>query len=271
MNEGDPGQKRPQVEPKKDVGTPVDFDEALAKIEKLIADEGLSQKSAETKLQADPQIPAAQQDQSRTGIDQPLKRRRSSAIPVRVPDLEPSSVPSESSDLEPEVIEAIHQASMGNPREEKRLLKSARENPILRQFFKNPSSFSLTSSAPDFLGQHRKEQPAETKPEIKPEPSEKFRLRKMPPAAFDCATPSIDAHEVAKALRRMVQEGQISIKEARRELKDAIESQIQEDEITKEEGDELLSKFTFPPNKSKRKRLGFRGFEVYSDESDEEK
>lgn len=235
MSEGDPIQKRPGTEP-----------------------------------QVDSQIPATQQDQLKTGVNHPLKRRRSTTIPIRISGLEPISVSQDSTELEPEVIEAIHQAAMGNHREERRLLKSARENPTLRKFFKNPSTVSLTSSAPDYFG-HRKKQPEEVEEEIKPEPSEKFRLRKMPPATFDCATPSIDAHEIAKALRRMVQQGQISIKEARRELKDAIESQIEEDEITKEEGDELLSKFTFPPNKSKRKRIGLRGFEVYSDESDEEK
>lgn len=51
--------------------------------------------------------------------------------------------------LDPELEEMIRHASMGDLEEERRLIDSAKKSSLLREFFRNPGSFSLTSSGFD--------------------------------------------------------------------------------------------------------------------------
>jgi len=56
----------------------------------------------------------------------------------------------QTTNLDPGIEEMIRVASLGDPEEEKILRKSYRQSSLLREFFKKPGRFSLTSPAPDF-------------------------------------------------------------------------------------------------------------------------
>ncbi|MDP3888898.1 MAG: hypothetical protein Q8Q24_02525 [bacterium] len=52
--------------------------------------------------------------------------------------------------LEQEVLDNIRLSAEGDLEEEYILIEQAKKDPILRDFFKHPGTFSLTSSGPDF-------------------------------------------------------------------------------------------------------------------------